>query len=207
MPCAVEVARTLAVIESRQRVGIGSCDCECGASCVGRKRPRQRLGKTLHQDTGDVGIVERNLAAHACTPHDNRAVSRRGRERRVDQRLRVYERTNQHDGRLVNGLQDRARPVGGRQNQAIALLLYILGGRVAEIEAFDQDAMAFATEQHALGPLRMRVSDLTHAGHRCVPRRKRVGDRRRGANAIDHDGNVGRCWITRIECDVERDCH
>ena len=161
----------------------------------------------LHQHAGDVGVVERDLAAHAGAAHDDRAVSGHCSKSSIDQRLGIDERADEDSRGLGNRLQNRARPVRGRQDKTVTLALGVLGGGVAKVEALDQNAVALAAEQHALSALGVRIVDLPHARDRRVAGVERVRDRRGRANAVDDDRDVGGGGITRVECDVQRVGH
>ena len=63
------------------------------------------------------------------------------------------------------------------------------------------------TTLDALGALGVRVLDLPHADHAVVPRVEGVRDGRRRADAVDHDRDVGRRVLARLERHVQRAGH
>ena len=78
----------------------------------------------------------------------------------------------------------------------------VLAGRVAEVEAVDQDAEPLAAERDARRGERPRILDLGRAQHLLVPARERLADRRGGADHVDHDARRRRGRLVGSEGDM-----
>ena len=77
--------------------------------------------------------------------------------------------------------------------------------RSADVEPFHDDCVALAADDRLvaeLGTQRPRLVDLGAAEHPLVARRKRLGDRRRRADHVDHDPDMCSSFLLRSERDV-----
>ena len=104
------------------------------------------------------------------------------------------------------GLQDRPRPVRGREDDRLAArLAEELPRRRADVEAVDPHRVPLAAEDRVPERLleRERLVDLTAAVDPLVPRRERLRDGRGRAQDVDHDSDGRALRLGRRKGDVD----
>jgi membrane associated rhomboid family serine protease len=169
------------------------------------RRRLRRIGSlrahVLHDPPGDERIVEGKRALHACT--DEYCVLPRPAYG-IDDGRDVHERRDE-DALASRGRgDDRLRPVRGRQDEGLAEWFAVLAGGVSEVEPWDEDVRALASE-HAVAELRTKragLVDLGGAEDAGVAGCQRLADRGRRANHVDDDSGRGPLRLGRSERDV-----
>src|SRR5207248_2956654 len=112
-------------------------------------------------------------------------------------------RSEQHDVTTLGRRQDRRGAVRRRQDQVTRTRARReLARRRADVESVHHHALALAADDRVLTelrPQRARLVDLAAAEHALVPRRERLGNRRRRPYHVDDDPDVRRAFLGGCE--------